>query len=84
MQILTGIMVYIIFWWIIFFMMLPIGVVAQDESDEGVVPGTPGSAPTRPLLWRKAGAATLIAAVAWGIFHFARTTDWSAVFALLQ
>ncbi len=84
MQILTGIMVYIILWWVIFFMTLPVGVTAQDESGEGVVPGTPESAPVKPMLWRKAGATTLIAAVAWGIFYFARTTDWNAVFAVAQ
>ena len=69
MSVMTSILVYVIIWWLIFFMMLPVGVKSQDESDEEVVPGSPSSAPAKPDLWRKALTTTLIAAVLFAVFY---------------
>jgi predicted secreted protein len=62
-------MVYLVLWWLVFFMALPIGVTSQDESTDDTIPGTPGSAPVRPMIWRKAGAASIIAAILWVFFY---------------
>ncbi len=70
MSIATGILVYVIIWWLIFFMMLPVGVISQDESGEDIVPGTPASAPVKPDIWRKALTTSLIAAVLFAVFYF--------------
>ena len=65
MGIAGSLMVIVIFWWLAFFMMLPIGV--RSQVDEGsVVPGTDPSAPASPKLLRKAIYAFAIALVAWG------------------
>ena len=53
MGLASGIMVYLIAWWLVFFMALPLGVKAQDEDGGEVVPGTPSSAPKKPLLLKK-------------------------------
>lgn len=63
MDIASGIVVYLLLWWLIFFMALPIGVRTPDAED--VQAGHASSAPMRPLLVRKALATTLIAAVLW-------------------
>lgn len=63
MDIASAVVVYIMLWWLVFFMALPVGVQVPDESEVGE--GHATSAPKRPYLGRKALAATAIAAVLW-------------------
>ncbi|RED53312.1 DUF1467 family protein [Aestuariispira insulae] len=55
MNIATAIMVYLFLWWGLFFMFLPFGVRHEEKAEGGNDPG----APDRPLLWKKAGAASI-------------------------
>ncbi len=64
------IVVYVIVWWLIFFATLPVGVRHERGVEEGHDPG----APDKPMLWRKAAAATLIAAVLVGGIYAADET----------
>ena len=66
----SGILVFVISWWLFFFMMLPIGVQTQAEAGDEMVPGTVESAPKKPRLLRKAIAAAVLATTA--VFFF----DW--------
>lgn len=66
----SAIVIYVILWWLVFFMTLPIGVKPPHEAGETVEPGHEGGAPTRPNLWKKALAATLIAALFWGVAYW--------------
>lgn len=73
----TGVLVYGVLWWLVFFMTLPVGVKSQDEDDkESVVPGTHASAPVKPHLWRKAAATSVIAAALWALVYLAVTQGW--------
>lgn len=72
----TSILVFIILWWLIFFMMLPIGVRSQHEVEDGVVPGTEPGAPQRPALWKKALWTTLLTALVFGAFYAAVAADF--------
>ncbi|MYE02617.1 MAG: DUF1467 family protein [Alphaproteobacteria bacterium] len=56
---LSGIVVYVILWWLVFFMALPVGVRRAREVERGNDPG----APERPRLALKAAVTTVIAAV---------------------
>ena len=58
----SGLVVYILLWWWVFFMALPVG----NRPPEDVGDGHAASAPAKPRLSIKAGATTLIAAVLWG------------------
>lgn len=60
----TGILVYIIIWWLVFFITLPFGISAQENPAPGTVP----SAPARPRLWLKAAVTTVAAALLSGVF----------------
>jgi predicted secreted protein len=60
MDIASGIVVYVLRWWI-FFMALPFGVRRPESVEVGHEPG----APEKPHLWKKALAATVIAGVLW-------------------
>ena len=57
----SGIVVYTILWWLVFFAVLPWGVRVPDETE----PGFATSAPERPRLWLKVGITSLIAAALW-------------------
>jgi predicted secreted protein len=58
----TGIVLYVLIWWVTLFAVLPIGTRTVEDPDE--TSGWRG-APARPKLWRKAGATTLVACVIW-------------------
>ncbi len=62
----TGILVYVIIWWVVLFMVLPWGVKVPEEPE----PGHASSAPVNPMMWRKALITSLIAAVLWGIAYW--------------
>ncbi len=62
----TGILVYVMIWWLLLFMVLPWGV-KRNEAPE---PGHDGGAPVNPMMWRKVLITTLIAAVLWGVAYW--------------
>lgn len=63
MTVATGIMVYVVVWWLAWFAILPIGIRVPDH----VPTGQATSAPENPRLLLKAGLATVIAALLWGV-----------------
>ena len=65
MTIVTGLVVYIILWWLVLFMVLPWGIRAPEE----LAPGHVASAPAAPRLWLKFGVTTGIATVLWTIAY---------------
>ena len=73
MSVSFAIAIYVVLWWTVLFAILPIGVRTQDE-DGAVVPGTPGSAPTRPAFLRVILLTTLVSAVvfaaAWAAIRY--------------
>ena len=63
---LTGaIVLYAVLWFVVLFVLLPLGQRSQADAGE-VVPGTPPGAPHAPALGRKMLIATVISAVIWG------------------
>lgn len=75
MGVATGILVYVVSWWLVFFLALPIGIQSQSEAGEVVEPGTPESAPARPRLLLKALVASVLAGVIVVIFHLIDVND---------
>ena len=51
---------YVIFWFLALFCLLPVGLGEVDPET---------GAPLKPMLLRKAGIATIIAAVMWAMFY---------------
>jgi len=56
-------LVFVVVWWLVFFMSLPIGSRSYHEAGEEVDLGNAPSAPMRPRLWLKAAISTAIAAI---------------------
>ena len=63
MGIVSGVVVFILLWWWVFFMTLPFGVKTPDSVEIGHAT----SAPEKPMLWRKAIIATIIASILFAI-----------------
>ena len=66
MSFVSGVVVYILLWWWVFLMTLPFGVKAPDAIETGHAT----SAPAKPMLWRKAGVTTVIAAVLFALVYW--------------
>jgi predicted secreted protein len=61
----TGIVVYILVWWVTLFAILPLWVTPSAPDDVG----GPAGAPQNPMLVRKLALTTAVAAVIWlGIY----------------
>ena len=69
MNLTGGIVLYAVLWFLVLFVLLPIGQQSQADVGE-VTPGTPAGAPHEPKLKKKAIMATIIAGVLWGIIAY--------------
>ena len=69
----TGVVLYVLIWWVVLFAVLPIGTRPVEDPDESS--GWRG-APARPRLWMKVGLTTLVAAVVWLLAFALIESDW--------
>ena len=70
MGLVSGIVVYLITWWVVLFAILPWGVRPPEVPDPGHAP----SAPVKPRLRLKFAVTSVVAAVIWvGIFALAQS-----------
>ncbi len=71
----SGIVVYVILWWLVFFVTLPFGVRSPDDLGREAEPGHAPSAPVDARLWIKGGVTTAVATVLWGIAYWVIAAD---------
>ncbi len=69
---LTGIVVYILVWWVTLFAILPLWVTPSEPGDIGHAAG----APLRPLLPRTLALTTAVAAVIWLAIYVVVSEPW--------
>jgi predicted secreted protein len=67
----SGIVLYVVIWWLVLFVVLPWGVRVPDKIE----PGMATSAPERPLLWRKVAVTSGLAALMWVATYFIIISD---------
>jgi predicted secreted protein len=72
MNLMAGMAIYMIVWWLVLFAVLPFGIVSDHENGD-VKPGFDPGAPARPMLIRKALITTLIASVLWACIYYVVT-----------
>lgn len=58
---MSGVLMFVVIWWLVFFAVLPWGVRIADKPEKGHADG----APVNPMMLRKVMATTAIAAVFW-------------------
>lgn len=66
MNIVSGIVLFAVIWFMVLFVSLPIRLRTQGDMKD-VVPGTPSSAPAEFDLGKRAKLVTVIAIVVWAI-----------------
>lgn len=67
----TGIVVYVLVWWVTLFAILPLWVTPSEPGEVG----DPG-APQRPLLGRKLALTTAVAAAIWLGIYLVVISPW--------
>lgn len=72
----SAVAIYILFWMLTLFAVLPFGVRTADEAGETRGAGEADSAPARPMLWQKAAWTTLIATLLFGLFYANYVRGW--------
>lgn len=74
----SGIVVYVIIWWVLFFMLLPWGARSAHEAGHAPEDGMAESAPLKPRVWLKAGVTSMLALMVWGVAYWIIGSDmWS-------
>ncbi len=68
--------IYLLFWVLTLFAVLPFWVKTSEEAGEDALPGQADSAPANPQLGRKLIWTTLISAVLFGVFAINYIFGW--------
>ena len=68
----TGIIVYVLVWWVALFAVLPLWVAPAEPGDLGYSAG----APKQPLLRRKVLVTSLVAVVIWIVIYALVRSPW--------
>jgi predicted secreted protein len=74
--------IYLLFWVMSFFLVIPFGVRTDEEAGVECVPGHAESAPHRFSFGRAALHATLLSAILFGLYYFNYVYGWIGVEAL--
>jgi predicted secreted protein len=72
---LSGLIVFVIIWWLVLFMVLPFGVRTAEESNQELEPGQAPSAPMKPRMGIKFAFTTAAAVVLWGVYYYVAVND---------
>jgi len=75
MELISGLAIYFIVWWMVLFMVLPWGATSSHELGREVEPGTMKAAPIKPRMLLKFFLTTLIAGVVFAIIYVVITND---------
>ena len=76
MDIVAGVVIFLVSWWMVLFTLLPVGVRSQEEEGDEIEPGTERGAPVKPMLLKKMIGATIGATIITLIFHLAIEQRW--------
>ena len=82
MKIQSILAIYVLFWTICLFVVLPMGVRTSEELGEVGVAGATESAPHRFSLGKAAIRATILSAILFGLFYANYVFGWVGVDAL--
>ncbi len=75
----SALVIYILFWMLTLFAVLPFGVRTSAESGEALVPGQADSAPVLPMLRTKAIWTTAISAVLFALYYANYVFGWVTI-----
>lgn len=76
MKPISAIVIYLLFWMLTLFVVLPWGVRTSAEAGEDHIAGQADSAPVRPNLRAKAVWTTLVSAILFALYYANYVNDW--------
>ncbi len=75
----SALVIYILFWMLTLFAVLPFGVRTSAESGEAAIPGQADSAPARPMLRTKVIATTIVSGVLFALYYANYVNGWLTI-----
>ena len=69
----TGLVLYVLIWWVALFAVLPIGTSPEARPD--ATSGWRG-APAKPRIWMKVGLTTIVAGIVWLLAFALIESNW--------
>lgn len=72
----SAVVIYLLFWMLTLFAVLPWGVRTSAEAGEDAVAGQADSAPADPMIQRKIVWTTIISAVLFGLYYANYVSGW--------
>lgn len=72
----SAVVIYILFWMLTLFIVLPFGVRTSAEAGEASVPGQADSAPARPNLRAKAVWTTIVSGAMFALYYLNYVHGW--------
>ena len=79
MKLQSALAIYLLFWTLTLFAVLPFGVRTPDEDGSDAVPGQASSAPSNPMIAKKLLWTTLISGLLFGLFMANYIEGWIGV-----
>ena len=76
MKLGSAIAIYLLFWSLTLFAVLPFGVKTTHEAGGEPVPGEANSSPANPMLVKKMLWTTLVSTLLFGLFYANYTAGW--------
>jgi predicted secreted protein len=76
MKLQSALAIYLLFWMITLFAVLPFGVRTPHDDGEAGVPGQAPSAPKNPMILRKLAWTTAISAALFGLWFINLKAGW--------
>jgi len=76
MQPFSAVAIFVLFWVLCLFLVLPFGVRTSDEEGQSLVPGQAESAPHSFSLARAGLRATIVALVLFGLYYANYVNGW--------
>jgi len=75
----SALVIYILFWMLTLFAVLPFGVRTNAETGDAAVPGQADSAPARPMLRAKAIATTAVSGILFALYYANYVNGWLTI-----
>ncbi|MGI4880297.1 MAG: DUF1467 family protein [Janthinobacterium lividum] len=75
----SGLVIYVLFWMLTLFAVLPFGVRTSAEADEEEVAGQANSAPVNPMLGRKMLWTSLVSGVLFAVYYANYVNGWVTI-----